>query len=153
MDDVAHSKAILTLLNAYACDIMGGGESLSEYVQENLIDELSKRSDVLIVLAYDDGKPIGLAISFEGFSTFYAQPLLNIHDFVVIPEYRRKGVAKLILEKIESISKQRNYCKLTLEVLEGNVRAQKVYKDFGFASYVLDDQMGRGLFFDKKLHH
>jgi len=57
----------------------------------------------------------------------------------------------LILEKVEAIAIERGYCKLTLEVLEGNVRAQKVYKDFGFASYVLDYEMGRALFLDKKL--
>lgn len=151
LSDPVHAQNILNLLSEYATDIMGGGEDLSEEVKARLIPELQKRSDALVVIAYEGEIPVGLAISFDGFSTFYARPLLNIHDFVVKKEYRGRGIAKLMLEHIEKIALERGYCKLTLEVLEGNTRAQKIYRDFGFAGYQLDDKMGKALFFDKKL--
>ncbi|MCX6181079.1 MAG: GNAT family N-acetyltransferase [Bacteroidetes bacterium] len=151
LHDPVHAKHILELLNTYANDIMGGGKDLSENVQKNLITELQKRSNTLIVLAYDNTSAIGLAICFEGFSTFYAKPLLNIHDFVVVANYRGKGIAKLLLEKLEKIAVERGCCKLTLEVLEGNKRAQVVYSAFGFNGYELDANTGKALFWEKKL--
>jgi len=142
---------ILRLLSSYAVDIMGGGEDLSDEVRKKLIPALQKRSGVFIFLAYHESTAIGLAICFEGFSTFYAQPLINIHDFVVEKNYRGQGIAKLLLQKIEQKANTIGACKLTLEVLEGNVRAQNVYKAFGFAGYELDKSMGKAIFMDKKL--
>jgi GNAT superfamily N-acetyltransferase len=151
LNNPQHAADMLRLLSHYAEDIMGGGAKLSEDVKQNLVGRLNKRAGVLIILAYEQDKAVGLAISFEGFSTFYARPLINIHDFVVEETSRGKGIARLMLDRIEEIARQRGCCKLTLEVLEGNARAQKVYKSFGFASYVLDESMGKALFLDKKI--
>lgn len=145
------AKAILSLLEAYARDIMGGSKSLSDYVKENLISDLSKRSDSCVILAWEDRIPAGLAICFEGFSTFACKPTLNIHDLFVDPSFRGRGLSIALLQKIESIAVERSCCKLTLEVLEGNHTAQQVYKKFGFAGYELNPAMGRALFFEKKL--
>ncbi len=147
-----HTEMILSLLRQYAKDIAGGQKDLSDYVKENLIKELKKIPTSIILLAFENEIPIGLCICFEGFSTFYAKPLLNIHDFVVSEPYRGRGIARLLLTKLEELAKERGYCKLTLEVLEGNTRAQKVYKDFGFNGYRLDSTMGKALFWDKKLY-
>ncbi len=151
LHDPLHIKDILDLLNVYANDVMGGGKDLSQNVQRNLIPELQKRSNTLILLAYDNNVAVGLAVCFEGFSTFYAKPLLNIHDFVVSGSHRGKGIAKLLLEKLEEIAVERACCKLTLEVLEGNKRAQQVYNAFGFDGYELDEKTGKALFWEKKL--
>lgn len=149
--DLKQAQDIIYMLGHYAADIMGGGEALSAEVKLNLIPALQKRKTTLVILVYKEEHVVGLAICFEGFSTFYAKPLINIHDFVVSPEYRGKGIAKMMLDKIEAIAKERNYCKITLEVLEGNKRAQKIYQEFGFAGYELDKSMGKALFWDKKL--
>lgn len=151
LNNAKHSADFLDLLNQYACDIVGGGKDLSDFVKANLVQELRKRPNVYIILAYDEDRAVGLAVCFEGFSTFYAKPLMNIHDFVVSENYRGKGIAKLLLEKTEEIAASRGCCKITLEVLEGNVRAQKIYRDFGFAGYELDDKMGKALFWEKKI--
>ena len=146
-----HAEATLFLLNEYARDIMGGGEDLSTFVKTNLISALQTRHGVHIVLAFVEKRPAGLAICFEGFSTFACKPLLNIHDFAVAPEFRRRGLAKRILKKVESLARQLSCCKITLEVLEGNKTAQALYSQCGFAHYELDAQMGRALFWQKKL--
>ena len=130
---------------------MGGGEDLSPFVKTNLILALQSRQGVLIVLASVDQKPAGLAICFEGFSTFACKPLLNIHDFAVAPEFRGRGLAKRILGKVEELARQLGCCKITLEVLEGNKTAQAVYNTCGFTHYELDAQMGRAFFWQKKL--
>ncbi len=147
-----HARAVIALLDAYAKDIMGGGKELSEYAKTNLISELRQRPECCVILAWKHEEPAGLAICFGGFSTFSCKPTLNIHDLVVAPKFRGQGLSMAMLETIESVARERKCCKLTLEVLEGNTVAQRVYKNFGFASYELDPTMGRALFFEKKLN-
>jgi GNAT superfamily N-acetyltransferase len=147
----AHANAIVYLLNEYAKDDMGGGEPLSAYTQANLIVEMAKRPTFHAVLAFVDNKPAGLINCIEGFSTFACKPLLNIHDVVVLAEFRGKGISSLLLKKAEEIANRLGCCKLTLEVLEGNKLAQAAYIANGFAGYQLDPEMGRAMFWQKKL--
>lgn len=145
----AHRNASISLLNIYAQDLMGGGQSLTKETLSKLPDELSRRSFVHGFLIYDADIPIGLALCMEGFSTFACRPLINIHDFVVIPEYRNKGIASLLLQAVEDYAQEIGCCKITLEVLQGNLPAQKAYKKFGFKAYELDREMGHALFWHK----
>ena len=146
-----HADAMVQLMEMYALDPMGGGKGLSEYVKKNLPVELEKRKSAHVLLAFVDTEPAGLLICLEGFSTFACKPLLNIHDLMVALPYRRKGLAKLLLKKAEEIALDLGCCKLTLEVLERNHVAQSTYKAFGFSGYELNPQMGKALFWEKKL--
>lgn len=147
----AHAQAVVRLLNEYALDAMGGGRELPTQTRDNLVDELRKREAARVVLGMVDGEPAGLLIAFEGFSTFACRPLLNVHDVVVSRPYRGRGLSTRMLERIEAIARDAGCCKLTLEVLEGNRVAQNAYRAFGFAGYELDPEMGRALFWEKKL--
>lgn len=146
-----HAQAVLCLLNDYAKDVMGGGRALSEYTRTHLLDALRDRPNCYIVLAFVEGQAAGIAINFEGFSTFACRPILNIHDFAVAPDFRRQGIARALLAEVELIAQELGCAKLTLEVLEGNVRAQSLYQQFGFVGYELDAEMGRAMFYEKKL--
>ncbi len=147
----AYAKALVQLMDEYALDPMGGGQGLSDYVKANLAAELTQRKAAHVILAFVDAAPAGLAVCFEGFSTFACQPLLNIHDVIVALPYRGRGLSKLLLQKAEAIAIDRGCCKLTLEVLEGNQVAQSAYKACGFKGYELNPQMGQALFWEKKL--
>ncbi|RHW75310.1 GNAT family N-acetyltransferase [Colwellia sp. RSH04] len=146
-----HATDLVMLLNAYALDPMGGGEELAEYVKKNLVTTLAKRSDVFSILCYVDNKPAGIINCVEGFSTFKCKPLINIHDCGVLPEFRGLGISGLLFSKVEELAKAKGCCKLTLEVLEGNVVAQNAYKKLGFAGYELDEKMGKAMFWEKKI--
>ena len=146
-----HEKFITELLDEYATGLTGGGVGLSETVKANVVKELEKRDNIHTVMAFVDGKPAGLVISIEGFSTFACKPLLNIHDVVVSAKFREQGIAKMMLVKIEEIALRSGCCKLTLEVLEGNAAARNLYESAGFKPYQLDSEMGKALFLEKKL--
>jgi ribosomal protein S18 acetylase RimI-like enzyme len=146
-----HARAVITLMNEYDRDPMGGGGGLSDYAKTHLIAELAKRSTACVILAFVDRQPAGLVICLEGFSTFACQPLLNIHDAIVSVPYRGRGLSKLMLQMAEQIAIDLGCCKLTLEVLEHNYIAQKAYRAFGFDGYELNPQMGKALFWEKKL--
>lgn len=152
-----HADALVSLLDAYAGDPMGGGEPLSEFAKLNLVAALAARPQAFSVLAFDavDGtsrvRPIGLVNCIEGFSTFACQPLVNVHDVAVLPEYRGQRVAEKMLALAETIARERGACKLTLEVLQGNAGAIKLYHRIGFANYELDPAMGQAQFLQKWL--
>ena len=74
----------------------------------------------------DDGKVIGYVGMWESFSEG------NINNIAVLPEYRRKGYAKLLLEHLISFGKEHSLSFLTLEVRESNEGARALYQKMGF---------------------
>jgi ribosomal protein S18 acetylase RimI-like enzyme len=146
-----HQKDIPMLLDSYAADPMGGGKPLDTEVKNNLVKELAKLPFAFSVIAYIDAKPVGLINCFEGFSTFSCKPLINIHDVVVLDEFRGNGISQIMLNKVEEIAKSKGCCKMTLEVLSENEVAKSAYRKFGFSGYELDPEAGTALFWQKKI--
>jgi len=151
LSDPIDGAAMLLLLDSYASDLMGGGTPLREDVRIRLPFDLHDRPGTLVLIAWCLDSPAGLAIAFEGYSTFEARPLLNLHDFVVAPPFRGQGVARRLLSAIETEARGLGCCKITLEVLENNFRARGIYDQAGFAGYELDPAAGKALFLQKKL--
>ena len=146
-----HAEHIVFLMDAYACDVMGGGTPLSDSVKQNLVPEMAKRPQLFSFLCYVDDQPASLVNCVEGFSTFSAKPLLNIHDVIVLDDFRGQGISQMLLQQVEDKAKSLGCCKVTLEVLEGNHIAQQSYHKFGFAGYELDPTMGKAMFWQKAL--
>ena len=146
-----HAAALVVLLDAYARDPAGGGEPLSDYARAHLIGELAARPIIFSVLAFDGSTPVGLINAIEGFSTFACRPLVNVHDVVVMPSHRGRGIAGQLFAEVETIARERGACKLTLEVLDGNASARNLYQRLGFAAYRLDPAMGHAQFMQKWL--
>lgn len=147
--NVKHRHALVMLLDAYARDPMGGGEGLAEDVKARLCDDLAARPDAASFIAWLDGQPVGLVNCIEGYSTFKARPLMNIHDIAVLPGQRGQGVGQSLLQAAQDHARARGCCKLTLEVLTGNLVALRSYERFGFAPYALDPAAGQASFMQK----
>ena len=146
-----HGQALVGLLDAYARDVAGGGAPLADFAKSNLVKELAARPQAFSVLAFDGATPVGLANCFEGFSTFACRPLVNVHDMAVLPAWRGQRVGEQMLALVEQIALERGACKMTLEVLQGNHSAIRLYERVGFAAYQLDPVMGCAQFFQKWL--
>jgi ribosomal protein S18 acetylase RimI-like enzyme len=146
-----HQSATLELLDAYARDPMGNGAPLSAEVRRQLIPGLREHPTTIVFLAYSDGVAIGLAVCFRGFSTFAARPLINIHDLVVLSTHRGRGVGRRLIEAVAAKGRMLDCCKLTLEVLENNQRARRLYDSAGFAQAMYQPDAGGALFMSKVL--
>ncbi len=146
-----HEKEIPELLDGYASDPMGGGQPLNETVKKNLVKALSELQHAFSIIAYVDGQPAGLVNCFEAFSTFACKPLINIHDFVVLKDYRGNGLSQKMLDKVEEIAMAKGCCKITMEVLSKNEVAKSAYRKFGFSGYELDSKAGVAQFWQKQL--
>lgn len=144
-----HQQDVLALTQAYARDPMGNGGPLPPEVAERLIPGLRDHPTTLIFLAYLDGKAAGIATCFRGFSTFYAQPTINLHDVAVLPEHRGAGIGRRLLEAVAARGRALGCCKLTLEVQEHNTRARRLYESFGFRQAVYVESAGGGLYYTR----
>lgn len=149
--DPQDAAALVALLDAYARDEAGGGEPLSLQARERLVPGLASRPWAFSVLAFEGSAPVGLVNCLEGFSTFKALPLVNVHDVAVLASHRGRGIAAAMLAEVERIARERGACKLTLEVLSGNAPAMRLYQRIGFAGYQLDPAMGTARFLQKWL--
>ena len=150
--DPVHAAALVQLLDAYARDPMGGAHALSDFAKANLVSALAARAQAYSVLAFDGEQAVGLVNCIEGFSTFACRPLVNVHDVAVLASHRGQRVAEKMLVLAESIAVERGACKLTLEVLQGNGGAYRLYQRLGFANYQLDPAMGQAQFMQKWLN-
>src|SRR4029453_18000965 len=146
-----HKEAVLAMVDAYSRDPMGNAKPLDSDVRARLIRGLQENPTTLIFLAFNEDDPVGAAVCFTGFSTFAAKPLINIHDFVVLPATRGKGVGRRLLEAVEAKARELGCCKLTLEVMDNNDRALRAYEAAGFERYSLQENGSAALLLSKPL--
>ena len=146
-----HQRDILTMMDAYSCDIMGAGHPLSDWSRENLIAGLQQHPTTVVFIAYQDVEPVGIATCFLGFSTFAARRLLNISDYFVSPSARGMGVGRLLMQTIEAAAIDLECCRLTLEVQEKNYRARTLYEAAGFSQSMHVPEVGGALYLSKSL--
>lgn len=74
----------------------------------------------------NDGKVIGYVGMWQSFDEG------NINNIAVLPQYRRKGYGKLLLEHLITYGKENKLSCLTLEVRESNEGARNLYRTVGF---------------------
>ncbi|MDR2626840.1 MAG: GNAT family N-acetyltransferase [Dysgonamonadaceae bacterium] len=142
--DARQREALATLIDAYIRDDMGGGTPLSPTGKMHLIDGLSNHPSAIVLLAQTGGLYTGLLVAFENFSTFTARPMINIHDIIVLPEYRGKGIGRRLMEVVIRIAEEKKCSRLTLEVRKDNLPAQHLYQTLGF------DEAEPGMFYWRK---
>jgi GNAT superfamily N-acetyltransferase len=132
----ADAPVILRMINA-----------LAEY--EQLTHEVTATEDDLrqslfgprpageVVLAFDGQTPIGFALFYHNFSTFIGRHGLYLEDLFVVPEWRGKGVGKLLLAHVAAIAESRNCGRMEWTVLDWNESAIAFYRRMG--AHVLDE--------------
>ena len=78
----------------------------------------------------------------------FTEPLTWIYNLHVIPRFRRQGLAKSLLNAIESWTKDEGLNLIGLHVLESNTAARKLYDSLG---YSLVDTHNESYFFEKRV--
>ncbi len=124
-----HCESLVTLTNIFMTDPEAGcGRALSIAEEENLISGLAEHPATFILFAKYDGEYVGLITCFIGFSTFKAKKLIQIHDIVVHPDFRGKGIAKKLMKTVEDTAVALRYCKITIEMSDDNALGKRLQK-------------------------
>jgi len=84
-----------------------------------------------VVLAEDDGRPVGFALFFHNFSTFLGRPGIYLEDLFVIPEHRGQGIGRTLLAHLARLAVERGCGRLEWAVLDWNRDAIQFYERLG----------------------
>jgi GNAT superfamily N-acetyltransferase len=84
-----------------------------------------------VLIAEDDGAPVGFALFFENYSTFLAQRGIYLEDLFVVPEARGRGVGRVLLQRLAALALERGCGRLEWAVLDWNTPAIGFYKRMG----------------------
>jgi ribosomal-protein-alanine N-acetyltransferase len=80
------------------------------------------------ILAEVDGRIIGYVL-------FWLLPgAIDIHNIAVHSDFRRQGVARLLLRRVVDEARRQNITRLLLEVRKSNLPAQQLYAAMGFST-------------------
>jgi ribosomal protein S18 acetylase RimI-like enzyme len=85
----------------------------------------------------EDGKPVGLSnVLRQG-----ATDRWYIGNVAVLPEYRRRGIARQLVEACMGLAKERGAKALILDVVAENVPAYSLYKRLGFEHFSSNSEL------------
>jgi len=146
LNNTEHCSQVIKLLNDYMNDPMGNNRPMPKDLAAQIISGLKLHTGFLGFFVMADDNYAGLANCNINFSTFHAKPLLNIHDFIVAPEFRGIGAGQFLLDGVINHAANFGYCRINLEVREDNVSAKTLYKKLGFR-----DCVPKMLFWEKKI--
>ena len=129
----------VALIDTYARDPMGGSQGLSAATQSSLPQRIMQHPTTFAFLAYIDETAVGILFGYEGLSSFYAAPIIHVHDLAVLPTHRNKGIAGALLIAAEKYALTCQACRLVLEVREDNHIAKNLYLNHGYQKAGLAD--------------
>ncbi|MBN2597594.1 GNAT family N-acetyltransferase [Labilibaculum sp.] len=119
----ADSKDFIALVRALDADlVIRDGEDHAFYSQFNKLDQIEN-----VVLAYDDGKPVGCAAIKE-----YEPLIVEVKRMFVLPECRGKGIASEVLQELESWVSELGFEKCILETGVKQPEAIGLYQKNGY---------------------
>ena len=83
------------------------------------------------LIAQDGPETAGVCVFFPSFSTYRGKPGAYVLDLYVYPQWRRRGVAGGLLQRVAAITRARGGAYVRLSVDAANVSAQLFYEGLG----------------------
>jgi GNAT superfamily N-acetyltransferase len=77
------------------------------------------------------GTPVGFALLFHTYSTWRGRRGIWLEDLFVLPEWRRRGVGRMLLDEVVSLAKERGCGRVEWSVLDWNEPAIGFYRAYG----------------------
>ena len=83
------------------------------------------------LIAFIGAAPAGCAIWQRSYSTFKGRETLYLEDLSVLPEYRRRGVARELLRAVARLALSRGVPAVTWLMMQWNDGARRLYAEAG----------------------
>lgn len=100
--------------------------------EENLREHLfGTRPFAEVLIAEEEGSPVGFALFMHNYSTFLARPGIYLEDLFVRPAHRGRGHGKALLEALARIAVERGCGRFEWAVLDWNTPAIDFYRSLG----------------------
>lgn len=115
----------LALLNAA---FNGSGLADAAHIRRSL----ENNAQEIVVIAYQAGRPAGFCCTQVVRSMCYAAPCAEITELYVEPAFRRRGVARRLLQQAEALCRLRGAEEFKLLTGGDNLPAQALYESLGY---------------------
>jgi len=102
-----------------------------EIKEEDLKVYIFEKKLIEVVIGEFDGTPAGFALFFYNFSTFVGKPGIFIEDIFVKPEFKGRGLGKVLFSFLAKIAAERNCGRLEWSCLNWNKPSIEFYKKQG----------------------
>lgn len=109
--------------------------NLDQAIFEETVEEMIKRNDYQMLLAFNDGGDGLDLVGVAGFwvsRMFYCGRYLQVSNLIVNEKYRSNGVGRKILQHLESIAQKQHCLKIVLDSYTENKRSHSLYFTEGF---------------------
>ena len=127
----------LKRLNSEFDPLFSTRSDCAERAKEYLLNAIRDSKGHLVLVAEDMGKIVGVLKADIRERLFYSPSIEGaIVDFYVMPEYRRKGLGRMMLEKAITILREKGAQLITAEFPTQNQIAVNFYNKMGFRSLV-----------------
>ena len=112
--------ALVKELDAFLAEL--DGEEHAFYNSLNKIDKIKH-----VVVAYENDKPVACGAIRE-----FSPTSIEVKRMYTLPEYRGKGIAKIVLAELEKWAGELSYQKCVLETGKRQPEAIELYKKSGY---------------------
>ena len=103
-----------------------------ELAREFLLERFQHNESVIFIAQGEGGAALGFVQLFPSFSSGAAARILILNDLFVVPQARRRGVGKLLLQAACEYGKAARVVRLTLATEVVNTGAQALYESQGW---------------------
>ena len=98
---------------------------------QELEQNIFKKQQAHVIIAEENGIPVGFALYFFNFSTFMGKHGLYLEDLYVKSAFRGKGYGKRLLKHLAKIAKAEDCGRMEWSVLDWNEPSIAFYKSLG----------------------
>ena len=99
---------------------------------KNLRALMGSSGMLTLVAETDDERPVGFIMVGRSASVFTDQEQGFVYDLAVVPEFRRRGLGRLLMEEAEAHARRLRMSHIALMVDCGNEPARALYRKLGF---------------------
>jgi len=96
------------------------------------LEERLSRNESVVYVAEADGQLVGFTQLYPIFSSTRMKRLWLLNDLFVAPEYRGRGLSKLLLERAKQLAAETDACEIMLETQVTNDIGNQLYPSAGF---------------------
>jgi ribosomal protein S18 acetylase RimI-like enzyme len=123
-------EALLPLFNAYR-DFYKQ-EPQPERARAFLRENLMRNRSTIFIAVNESGKAVGFTQLYPTVSSLSMAPVVYLSDLFVDDQYRKNGIAKLLMKAAEKFALEFGAVAIDLQTAHTNTKAQKLYESLGY---------------------
>lgn len=127
---LSHLDQVVELFDAYR--VWYRTPSDKETAKSFLSERITGKESVIFVCENQEGQLVGFTQLYPIFSSIRMKRAWLLNDLFVHPDYRGKGISKLLIEKAKTLARSNNAAGILLETEKSNDIGNHLYPSTGF---------------------